>query len=261
MSTQIDIATLEALERRTTEFLDGIRTATRVLRTLTPLAAEMRVLLEAMDQFRSAVPEVLLDPDGFGSTTGGGVSSALPAVRPARAATSVPTLRAAAVAPPAPATTPAPQVRQPEPEAVPADDVTPEDFEPPESLSAIEGESGSADVGLAEEDVSAVPLAELEPEPGRKRTVSVTVTRADGPLDLVKVHSALDQIPGVSGLALASYTRGRAAILLDTERQQEDLPLREALLAAFPEGVSGRWVAEGEYLATIGATDGRPAGD
>jgi hypothetical protein len=85
--------------------------------------------------------------------------------------------------------------------------------------------------------------------------VSVTVTRSEGPLDLVRVHGALDGLPGVTGLALASYTRGRANILLDTERPRDELAVRDALIAAFPEGVSGEWVSDTEYLATIGTAD------
>ena len=87
----------------------------------------------------------------------------------------------------------------------------------------------------------------------RRRTVSVTVTRTEGPLDLVRVHGALDGLPGVTGLALASYTRGRANILLDTDRAPDDLAVAEALRSAFPEGVSGEWMGDTEFVATIGA--------
>jgi hypothetical protein len=85
--------------------------------------------------------------------------------------------------------------------------------------------------------------------------VTVTVSRAEGPLDLVRVHGALDAVEGITGLALASYTRGRAVILLDTDRLPDELALDEALRAAFPEGVQGRWLGAAEYLATIGAVE------
>jgi len=71
----------------------------------------------------------------------------------------------------------------------------------------------------------------------------------------VRVHGALDAVEGISGLALASYTRGRAVILLESERTAEDLRLEDALRIAFPEGVSGRWLGPNEYLATIGLAE------
>jgi hypothetical protein len=89
----------------------------------------------------------------------------------------------------------------------------------------------------------------------RSRTITVTVSRAEGPLDLVRVHGALDAVDGISGLALASYTRGRAVILLESERAPEELRLEDALRVAFPEGVSGRWLGPNEYLATIGLAE------
>jgi hypothetical protein len=86
----------------------------------------------------------------------------------------------------------------------------------------------------------------------RSRTITVTVSRAEGPLDLVRVHGALDTVEGIGGLALASYTRGRAVILLDSDRAPDGLGIGEALQSAFPEGVAGRWLGPNEYLATIG---------
>lgn len=87
---------------------------------------------------------------------------------------------------------------------------------------------------------------------GAKRTVSVTVSRNEGPLDLVRVHGALESVPGVTGLALTSYTRGRAGILLETDRPPADLDLGDALGSVFPEGVNGNWEGENEYVAVIG---------
>lgn len=101
-------------------------------------------------------------------------------------------------------------------------------------------------------EAAAQAPAAHEPSHPARRTVAISVSRAEGPLDLVRVHSALEAIPGVSGLALTGYTRGRAGMLIETDRSPQELPLREALLAVFPEGVTGRWQGDSEFAAVIG---------
>jgi hypothetical protein len=85
------------------------------------------------------------------------------------------------------------------------------------------------------------------------RCITVTVTREDVPLDLVRVHSALDQVQGVTSLALLSYARGRAILQIETERPIDELPLAEGLRAAFPEGVTARRQGADALEMTIGA--------
>lgn len=85
------------------------------------------------------------------------------------------------------------------------------------------------------------------------RTISVTLVRTDGPLDLVPVHTVLSGMSGVTRLAVASYTRDRAVILLDTDRSQKELNLDDALKSVFPDGVRTEWKSDTEYLVTVGA--------
>jgi hypothetical protein len=42
-------------------------------------------------------------------------------------------------------------------------------------------------------------------------------------------------------------------VYVETSRNPSELPLQEALSAVFAEGVTGRWAAPDEYLATVGA--------
>jgi hypothetical protein len=84
------------------------------------------------------------------------------------------------------------------------------------------------------------------------RTVTVTVTREDSPLDLVRVHAALDQLEGVTSLTLVSYTRGRAVLQMEADRPIDELPLTEGLGAAFPEGVTAHQQGPDDILMAIG---------
>jgi hypothetical protein len=220
---------LDALERDAAGAIEAIRTAARLMRAIAPLAAELRALQEAMHDLQAVLgqPE---DP------------------RPLAAAQDTP-LPAAPPAPPAPAPLPAPDpVWTQAPEPPPA--------QPTEEHPAVPW-SRPIEQLAARPAVVPFPTPRAGEEAGvraeqRSRTITVTVSRAEGPLDLVRVHGALDAVEGISGLALASYTRGRAVILLDSDRTPEQLGLYEALQAAFPEGVSGRWLGPNEFLATIG---------
>lgn len=253
------------LERQSAELVEAMRLTARLLRALAPVATEMRALQEAMLSLQDATGAAV-------------VPSALSAsAPPPPARLAPPTARQTqeyvpGVPPVASDARPAGRV---EPAAAVSDDEPPA-IETPAAAGATTnenaGEAGDAEsvataagrptaisVSAEPEAVPGVRTADGPParEPagstGRRRTVSVTVMRSEGPLDLVRVHSALDGLEGVTGLALASYTRGRANILLDTERDPAELDVRDALLAAFPEGVSGEWTSESEYVATIGA--------
>ncbi|MFN8558154.1 MAG: CoA transferase [Dehalococcoidia bacterium] len=56
----------------------------------------------------------------------------------------------------------------------------------------------------------------------------------------------------MTGLALTSYAKGGDPARIDPEAA--DLPLRDALRAVFPEGVTGRWESETEFVAVIGGS-------
>ena len=84
------------------------------------------------------------------------------------------------------------------------------------------------------------------------RTITVTVTREDAPLDLVRVHSALDQVQGVLSLALVSYTRGRAVLQIEGDRPIDEMRLTEGLRAAFPEGVTTHRQSPDDLVLSIG---------
>lgn len=95
------------------------------------------------------------------------------------------------------------------------------------------------------------PAPNASTAPAGVRTISVIVSRTDGPLDLVRVHGAMHGMAGVRGVTLASYTRDRAVLLLDTDLPSATLPLVEQLAAAFPEGVNGEWLSDTEFVAAI----------
>jgi hypothetical protein len=108
---------------------------------------------------------------------------------------------------------------------------------------------GPTDVTSAGGEVngpSAPPAAHV------RRTITVTVTREDAPLDLVRVHSALDQVQGVTSLALVSYTRGRAVLQVEGDRPIDELRLTEGLRAAFPEGVTAHHQGPDDIVVSIG---------
>jgi hypothetical protein len=287
---------MQELERSTADVVEALRLASRLLRALTPVAAQMRGLQDALGELQSAT-EPLVPPSSAGTPPAAGpparpfdraaVAQVPVAARPTAGAPETPEAEIGAMAPaPEPAAAPErsanglptwepafaerPLTAQEEPSAAasaPAlapdlsrqaesDEATPSSY-PPQAESAVVAFPG-ARRDMAEAIAEAE--ADTEPAPARapaqstvRRTVSVTVARSDGPLDLVRVHSALEAMPGVTGLALTSYTRGRAGIMLETERPGSELPLHDALLDAFPEGVTGRWEGEGEYTATIGA--------
>jgi hypothetical protein len=101
-------------------------------------------------------------------------------------------------------------------------------------------------------------IAAPPPPPGR-RTVSVAVARVDGPIDPAPIKRALAGVPGVTGLAITRVERGRLSVAVETDRPPAELPLHDALLGVFSEGVSGGWNGDGEFIAIIGpssATDG-----
>lgn len=219
----------DELERNAAGAVEAIRTVTRLMRALAPVAAELRALQEAIVELQAAAQFETWPRLG-------------------RGAEAEPVPMAAVVAP-----TPLP-----EPEATPA-----REPEPPPPVLSRQAPGTPAE---APSSVVPFPLTRAESETqtapaeraSRMRTVTVTVSRAEGPLDLVRVHGALDAVEGISGLALASYTRGRAVILLDTDRSPDQLALDEALRAAFPEGVQARWLGPTEYLATIGTAETAP---
>jgi hypothetical protein len=119
-------------------------------------------------------------------------------------------------------------------------------------------ESGELDAACAAPESSeSAPLASnIPPAPAGMRTVSVIVSGTDGPLDLVRVHSAMDSLTGIRGVTLASYTRNHAVLLLETDLPSATLPLAEALMAAFAARVDGKWLSETDFVATIGAVTG-----
>jgi hypothetical protein len=266
------------LERGAADVLEAMRLASRLLRALAPLASEMRELQTSLVQLQEATQWQL--PAGPALPPGNAppaeaehdepaapvAESPIPdTVPPAPLSATVPEAPEPAAAwqrrgpeappPPSPepdpsAATPAPPAQhdalraRPEPEAEP---------ERAPTLSPTVEAIRPAPAPVAAPAETLPPESPRPTQAARRRTVSVTVTRGEGPLDLVRVHGALDGLPGVTGLALASYTRGRANILLDTDRAPEDLAVRDALLQAFPEGVDGEWVGDNEYVATIGA--------
>jgi hypothetical protein len=136
---------------------------------------------------------------------------------------------------------------------------------PADASRSLVEPSGPAPVVAPEEDAEAgrdrpSPTDEpAVPEPdqvgvvGTEGGVTVTVTRHDAPLDLVRVHGAFDGIEGVASLALVSYTRGRAVLQLDTDQPLDDLALERGLRAAFPEGVSTRRHGPNDVAVSIGA--------
>jgi hypothetical protein len=99
---------------------------------------------------------------------------------------------------------------------------------------------------------------DLDAEPARHgegelHSVAVVISGPRGPVDLARVHAALDSIAGVENLRLGRYDRTGVVVYVETSRNPSELPLQEALSAVFAEGVTGRWAAPDEYLATVGA--------
>ncbi|MGH2583731.1 MAG: hypothetical protein ACRDJE_02320 [Dehalococcoidia bacterium] len=91
----------------------------------------------------------------------------------------------------------------------------------------------------------------------RPESLSVTVSCPDGSLDLVRVFRALQPMDGVADLNLLSYTGGRAILQLVVYKPPQQLALHDALAAAFPEGVTGDWIAPTEYVVVIPGTQRR----
>jgi hypothetical protein len=214
------------LEQRAAGAIEAIRAAARLMRALAPVAAELRELQDAIAELQSAVQPPPRQSLGSARTESLRVPPPTP---PAH----LPMPESSWKRESEPQWTRTPDAAEPRPSVLPFPTARPETEPRP---------SGAETAGNG----------------GRPRTVTVTVSRTEGPLDLVRVHSALDAIDGVAGLALASYTRGRAVILIDTDRSPERLALADALREAFPEGVNGHWLGESEYLATIGTPE--PAG-
>ena len=91
-------------------------------------------------------------------------------------------------------------------------------------------------------------VAAAQPQP-----VTVTIRSENGVLDLGHIYSALEAVPGVTGLALVSYTRGRAALRLDTGRAAADLPIADALGSVLEADVSIEQTGPDELSVTLGA--------
>jgi hypothetical protein len=84
-------------------------------------------------------------------------------------------------------------------------------------------------------------------------SIAVVISGPRGPVDLARVHAALDSIDGVDNLRLGRYDRTGVVVYVETARNPGDLPLQQALSSVFAEGVTGRWSSPDEYLATVGA--------
>jgi hypothetical protein len=210
------------LDRSVSEIVDAVRLTIRLLNTLVPVAEQLRGLQDTLLDLQSSA---------LGSPPGS--VRALPPGAPSPAGAAEPTSR---------------RDEHGSPRAEPA----PVESGPGSKPATENGVA--ARVEPAERTDHAAEDGTTHP-PGGKRTVSVTVSRPEGSLDLVRVHGALESIPGVTGLALTSYTRGRAGILLETDRPPSALELDSALTAVFPEGVNGGWQGESEYVAVIGARE------
>jgi hypothetical protein len=101
-------------------------------------------------------------------------------------------------------------------------------------------------------------LVTLEDEPATRpsedmHSIAVIISGPRGPVDLARVHAALDSIDGVDNLRLGRYDRTGVVVYVETARNPGDLPLQQALSSVFAEGVTGRWSSPDEYLATVGA--------
>lgn len=84
-------------------------------------------------------------------------------------------------------------------------------------------------------------------------SIAVVISGPRGPVDLARVHAALDSIDGVENLRLGRYDRSGVVVYVETTRNPSDLPIQQALSSVFAEGVTGRWATPDEYLATVGA--------
>lgn len=187
-------------EQSAAEVATALRRATRLLRVLAPVMAELADFQDALALVQRSMAGITAD-----------TAPSPPGPAPAPAAASAP---AAAV----PAVRPAP----------------------------------AGDAAAAPPDPQPVPL-----HPETRASVSVFVSRGDGPVDLVQVHHALAGLPHLGELTVASYTREQAELRLRADRAPRELQINEVLAAAFPEGVTGRWTGPAEYRARIG---GGPAG-
>lgn len=112
-----------------------------------------------------------------------------------------------------------------------------------------------APVTTAESSEYLVDLGEEAPPRSNDdvHSVAVIISGPRGPVDLARVHAALDGIDGVDNLRLGRYDRTGVVVYVETARNPSDLPLQEALSSVFAEGVTGRWSSPDEYLATVGA--------
>jgi hypothetical protein len=116
-----------------------------------------------------------------------------------------------------------------------------------------EAEAAAPAASGAENHTPGPPSAAARPEP-----VSVTVSCPGGSLDLVRVFRALQPMDGVADLNLLSYAGGRAVVQLAVYKPPQQIALHDALAAAFPEGMTGDWIAPAEYVAVIAGTQ-RPS--
>ena len=88
--------------------------------------------------------------------------------------------------------------------------------------------------------------------PPAQPPVTVTAVREDAPLDLVRVHTALAETPGVTSVALVNYTRGRAVLHVVGDHPIALQTLTDRLRTAFPEGVQAEQAGADTLAVTIG---------
>lgn len=119
----------------------------------------------------------------------------------------------------------------------------------------IGGITGALGTRSASVHIADVQLPNVQPA----RLVTFTISNPTGTLDLSRVHRAIEAVPGVTGLVVTSYTRGRAQLLLNVAPDVMILPLADALADAFPAGVQTHWHSDTEFEATV-QTDDAPDG-
>jgi hypothetical protein len=102
------------------------------------------------------------------------------------------------------------------------------------------------DEGAEDPPADAVATEELH-------SIAVVISGPRGPVDLARVHAALDSIDGVDNLRLGRYDRSGVVVYVETARDPGELPLQQALNSVFAEGVRGEWATPEEYLVTVGA--------
>jgi hypothetical protein len=98
-----------------------------------------------------------------------------------------------------------------------------------------------------------VPRPDAPADVDGLHAIAVIISGPRGPVDLARVHAALDSMDGVANLRLGRYDRSGVVIYVETARSPSDLPIQQALSSVFAEGVTGRWATPDEYLATVGA--------